>query len=109
MYLVSYLLGAVPFGLVLGRFFGKVDIRQSGSGSIGATNVFAPFIGDCPNCTISSETVRFQNAVGIGLAALPSFAAGQTVSPDQLLPFYLRLPQAERELKMKNMKKVGLE
>jgi glycerol-3-phosphate acyltransferase PlsY len=36
---VSYLLGAIPFGLVLGHFVGGVDIRKQGSGNIGATNV----------------------------------------------------------------------
>ncbi|MBC8209072.1 MAG: glycerol-3-phosphate 1-O-acyltransferase PlsY [Desulfobulbaceae bacterium] len=36
--LVAYLLGGVPFGLLLGRAVG-VDVRNSGSGNIGATNV----------------------------------------------------------------------
>ncbi|MDR0747687.1 MAG: glycerol-3-phosphate 1-O-acyltransferase PlsY [Helicobacteraceae bacterium] len=38
-YLAGYLIGAIPFGYLLGRFVGKVNIRETGSGSIGATNV----------------------------------------------------------------------
>jgi glycerol-3-phosphate acyltransferase PlsY len=37
--LVSYLLGSIPFGYVLVKLFRKQDIRQTGSGNIGATNV----------------------------------------------------------------------
>ena len=35
----SYLLGSIPFGLILSKIFLKKDIRQSGSGNIGAANV----------------------------------------------------------------------
>jgi acyl phosphate:glycerol-3-phosphate acyltransferase len=35
----AYLLGSIPFGYLLVRFFRKEDIRQKGSGNIGATNV----------------------------------------------------------------------
>src|ERR1700689_2854498 len=37
--LVAYLLGSIPFGYLLVRFFRKEDIREKGSGNIGATNV----------------------------------------------------------------------
>ena len=37
--LVSYLFGSIPFGLVLTKIFFKKDIREIGSGNIGATNV----------------------------------------------------------------------
>ncbi len=35
----SYLLGSIPFGLLMGKWWAKVDVRQYGSGNIGMTNV----------------------------------------------------------------------
>jgi glycerol-3-phosphate acyltransferase PlsY len=37
--LIAYLVGAIPFGIVIARLFGLGDLRQIGSGNIGATNV----------------------------------------------------------------------
>jgi acyl phosphate:glycerol-3-phosphate acyltransferase len=44
---IAYLLGSIPFGYILVRAFRGSDIRQSGSGNIGATNVArtSPLLG----------------------------------------------------------------
>lgn len=40
IYLIStFLICGIPFGLVIGKIFGHIDIRRQGSGNIGATNV----------------------------------------------------------------------
>ena len=38
--IISYLMGSVPFGFILTKIFLKKDIREIGSGNIGATNAF---------------------------------------------------------------------
>ena len=54
--IAGYLLGAIPFGIVTARVLGLGDLRQIGSGNIGATNVLRTgsklgaaltLIGDC--------------------------------------------------------------
>jgi glycerol-3-phosphate acyltransferase PlsY len=44
---IAYLLGSIPFGLLLVRMFRGVDVRQTGSGNIGTANVarLAPSLG----------------------------------------------------------------
>ena len=39
-YLFAYVVGSIPFGLLLSKKYAKIDISQSGSKSIGATNVY---------------------------------------------------------------------
>ena len=38
-FIAAYLVGGIPFGLLLAKKFAGVDVKASGSGSIGATNV----------------------------------------------------------------------
>lgn len=39
LFALSYLLGSIPFGLLIGKWFANVDVRKHGSGNIGMTNV----------------------------------------------------------------------
>lgn len=70
------------------------------------TDIFFPLAQNVQNLKKSQPRNRYQNAVGVGLAALSDFENGNTVSSQELLPLYLRLPQAERELKEKKEKKL---
>ncbi|KYD07605.1 glycerol-3-phosphate 1-O-acyltransferase PlsY [Caldibacillus debilis] len=38
--IIAYLLGSIPSGLIIGKVFYKTDIREHGSGNLGATNTF---------------------------------------------------------------------
>jgi len=37
---IGYALGSIPFSFIVGKYYGKIDIRNVGSGNLGATNVF---------------------------------------------------------------------
>ncbi len=39
LYLIAYLVGGIPFGYLLAKYVGGVNIKEAGSGNIGATNV----------------------------------------------------------------------
>lgn len=67
---ICYLLGSIPFGYIVGKLFKKIDIRELGSGNIGATNVFRilgpslaslVLIGDIGKGILSIYLVRFLN------------------------------------------------
>lgn len=64
-------------------------------------DIFYPFVENKLPVSKADIKRRYQNATGVALAAEKLFENGQAVSPNELLPVYLRLPQAERELKEK--------
>lgn len=54
-----------------------------------------------PNVVFAPLSLRFQRAASTAIIALRKYNDGETLSAAQLMPIYLRLPQAERELKKK--------
>jgi len=74
----SYLLGSIPFGYLLVRVFRGEDVRQSGSGNIGATNVSrkSPALGAL---TLLLDALKGSAAVGLGYFL--SGKAGTGVAP----------------------------
>lgn len=53
------------------------------------------------NTVLAPESLIAQSALGVGLCASREIAAGRYVSGEKLTPSYLKLPQAERELKQR--------
>ena len=63
---LGYLLGAIPFGLILTRLAGLGDIRSVGSGNIGATNVLRTGRKDIAAATLLLDALKGPLAVVIG-------------------------------------------
>ncbi len=66
---VAYLLGAVPFGLLVARRQGGVDLRRVGSGNIGATNVLRAVGRGAAALTLLGDIGKGAAAVAVGKAA----------------------------------------
>jgi glycerol-3-phosphate acyltransferase PlsY len=69
--LIGYLLGAIPFGVLLTRWFGAGDLRQIGSGNIGATNVLRTGRKGLAAATLILDALKGVAAVLIGGALVP--------------------------------------
>ena len=80
--IISYLMGSIPFGFILTKFFLKKDIREIGSGNIGATNALRTgnkFIGystlllDVIKAILPVLYVKINNPELIYIASLCAF------------------------------------
>jgi glycerol-3-phosphate acyltransferase PlsY len=65
-FVLAYLLGSIPFGLVLTRLAGKGDLRKIGSGNIGATNVLRTGSKGLAAATLVLDCLKGALAVWIG-------------------------------------------
>jgi len=71
----AYLLGSIPFGLLLAKLFGGGDVRKAGSGNIGATNV-ARVVG----LLAGILTLVFDTAKGTGAVWLAARATSDSAT-----------------------------
>lgn len=67
----------------------------------GAEVCYKAWQGEVPGLQLAPPEWRYQHAVGVAREAVIAIQKGETVSGAELLPAYLRLPQAERELRRK--------
>jgi glycerol-3-phosphate acyltransferase PlsY len=72
---IAYLLGSIPFGLLLAKLLGGTDVRKAGSGNIGATNV-ARIAGPLPGIlTLALDAGKGWLAVWLASRMTPDKAA----------------------------------
>jgi acyl phosphate:glycerol-3-phosphate acyltransferase len=72
--LFGYLLGSIPFGLIFTRMAGLGDVRQIGSGNIGATNVLRTGRKGLAAATLIADALKGTAAVLIAAQWGPQFA-----------------------------------
>src|ERR1700726_4574399 len=65
-FVLGYLLGSIPFGLVLTKLAGTADLRSIGSGNIGATNVLRTGRKGLAAATLICDVLKGTVAVIIG-------------------------------------------
>ncbi len=88
---LGYLLGSIPFGLLLTRLAGTADLRAIGSGNIGATNVLRTGRKDLAAATLLLDAIKGTVAVLIGAKLLPEGAmiAGFAAFAGHIAPVWL--------------------
>lgn len=88
---LGYLLGSIPFGLILTRLAGLGDIREIGSGNIGATNVLRTGNKAVAAATLAGDMLKGTAAVLIAEAlGVPALVAGLGAFLGHLWPVWLR-------------------
>ncbi|WP_284177076.1 glycerol-3-phosphate 1-O-acyltransferase PlsY [Rhabdaerophilum sp. SD176] len=88
----GYLLGSIPFGLILTRLAGTADLRAIGSGNIGATNVLRTGRKDLAAATLLLDALKGSIAVWVAMrwGAGAGVLAGLGAFLGHLYPVWLR-------------------
>jgi acyl phosphate:glycerol-3-phosphate acyltransferase len=79
-FLLGYLLGAIPFGLLLTRGAGLGDVRDIGSGNIGATNVLRTGRKGLAAGTLLLDAAKGAGAVLIAAIAFPALPQAPAIA-----------------------------
>lgn len=89
---IGYLLGSIPFGLILTRLFGAGDLRQIGSGNIGATNVLRTGRKELAVATLLLDAAKGAAAVLIAVWLFPGneIPAAAAAFVGHLFPVWLK-------------------
>ncbi len=89
---IGYLLGSVPFGLLLTRVAGTPDLRSIGSGNIGATNVLRTGRKDLAAATLLLDGLKGTAAALIGASLSPEggMIAGFAAFVGHIAPVWLQ-------------------
>jgi len=90
-FLLGYLLGSIPFGMLLTRAAGLGDIRKVGSGNIGATNVLRTGRKDLAAATLLLDALKGLVAVLIAyqIGELAAVGAGAGAVLGHMFPVWL--------------------
>ncbi|MGA0163150.1 MAG: glycerol-3-phosphate 1-O-acyltransferase PlsY [Bdellovibrionota bacterium] len=90
----AYLLGGVPFGLLWGRIFADIDVRDFGSGNIGATNVNRILGRKLGAATLLSDVLKSVLCVFLaktfGMSIFEMALVGLAAVVGHCYPIYLR-------------------
>ena len=89
---IGYLLGSIPFGLLLTRLAGTIDLRSIGSGNIGATNVLRTGRRDLAAATLLLDGLKGTAAALIGASLSPEggMIAGLAAFIGHVAPVWLQ-------------------
>lgn len=84
LFIISFTIGSIPFGLILSKIFGYGDIRKIGSGNIGATNVLRT-----GNKVLAFFTLILDLSKSLFLLILIKITLIQTLNNDILISVYI--------------------